>query len=91
MVAVMNKYLVPQDELMPISAADFMQAGWVKVVKAEDYDTLRTANQRLEGEVKRLREALNTAMNSMLDSGYRSGSVVIQKCKAALAGDGGEV
>jgi hypothetical protein len=30
----------------------------VSVVDAKDYDTLRTANQRLEGEVARLREAL---------------------------------
>lgn len=30
----------------------------VEVVAAYDYDTLRTANQRLEIEVKRLRESL---------------------------------
>jgi hypothetical protein len=51
-------------------------------------DTLRTANQRLEGEVARLREALGTAMNSMLDSGYSSKSVVIQLCRAALSTNG---
>lgn len=32
-----------------------------------------------------LRDALNTAINSMLDSGYNRNSVIIQKCRAALS------
>lgn len=56
--------------------------------ESAELDTLRTANQRLEGEVKALREALETAMTSMLDSGYNSKSAVIQNCKAALRGTG---
>jgi hypothetical protein len=33
--------------------------GQICVVKASDYDALRTANQRLEGEVAALRSLLN--------------------------------
>ena len=65
----------------------------------EERDTLRTANQRLEGEVARLREALSELMR--LDvAGHQlqdrlqfsnSGRDILHKCQAALRGNGGDV
>lgn len=57
----------------------------VYVVLASDYDTLRTANQRLEGEVARLREALLNIAENSEDAG------AVDHARAALAGDGGDV
>ena len=58
---------------------------------AAERDTLRTANQRLEGEVKRLRDALATA-SDYLDgnqlSSIASGSTCHRKMRAALSTNG---
>jgi hypothetical protein len=68
-------------------------------VSSEDYDTLRTANQRLEGEVARLREAL-ISIRSMTNAddpeSYRCDDregcldSVYSVADAALRGNGGE-
>lgn len=51
----------------------------VECVLASDYDTLRTANQRLEGEVARLREALQGWLNLFPKQGVSGGPITIQK------------
>jgi hypothetical protein len=59
----------------------------LKADRDQQYDMKRLARIQRDAVTaanQRLREALNTAMNSMLDSGYSSGSVVIQLCHAAL-------
>ncbi len=51
------------------------EMSWGDYVKASDYDTLRTANQRLEGEVARLRadkERLDAIEENCWDVRYSS-------------------
>lgn len=61
----------------------------------QDYDTICTANQRLEGEVKRLQEALESAHMALV--GYLPGhrnevtDAAIKKCQTALSTANGEV
>jgi predicted nuclease with TOPRIM domain len=52
-------------------------------------DTLRTANQRLEGEVASLREALGQCLETM--ELFRITGQVYLNGKAALAGKGGDL
>ena len=54
-------------------------------VEYADYDQLRTANQRLEGEVARLREALELIMEMQLRGFIVLGERATQKAKAALS------
>lgn len=69
----------------------------VEVVAAYDYDTLRAANQRLEGEVARLREALElwlanydeVAENPDFEP-FPHVAERVAKTRAALAGTGEE-
>lgn len=48
-------------------------------VLVTERDTLRTANQRLEGEVARLREALRGWLNLFPKQGVSGGPITIQK------------
>jgi hypothetical protein len=67
-------------------------------VSSEDYDTLRTANQLLEGEVKRLASDLAFLAEYVLGREYGRplpnylaiGRYPIDVAEAALAGAGGE-
>ena len=71
----------------------------VPMVFASDYDTLRTANQRLEGESKRMREALIEVTASLewnahgICRGINDGPIMpsamaVDFAKAALADTG---
>lgn len=81
---------------MPATATTFLPD---VVVSASDYDTLRTANQRLEGEVARLKAALDEAAQDIAEWGAYASDYFQEKhgldgCiakYAALAGDGGDV
>ena len=56
-----------------------------------EIDTLRTANQRLEGEVARLREALKDADDYLSNNRINeigSGSILHRQMQAALHGTG---
>jgi len=58
---------------------------------AHENDTLRTANQRLEGEVANYRELLS-AWRRMFDGGIATGALGVLRGQtdAALRGSGGE-
>jgi hypothetical protein len=59
----------------------------------EERDELRTANQRLEGEVKALREALGEAERYLSRNKMNlicSGSILHRQMQAALRGNGGD-
>ena len=67
--------------------ADLLAAD-LRAVEAER-DTLRAANQRLEGEVKALREALET-VSQMCRKEYTNRAIK-QEADDALRGNGGDV
>jgi hypothetical protein len=62
----------------------------VPLVFASDYDTLRTANQRLEGEVKALLEALTVIANTRFNWRESSARLMAESAQAALRGNGGD-
>lgn len=75
------------DVLMQLTDA---KATTAECVLASDYDTIITAHQRLEGEVKTMRELL-AAWRRMFDGGIASGELGVLRGQTDAALRGNEV